>query len=245
MTGPVIDLTGKVALVSGAAGGLGAAVAEAFAAAGARVVLADTDHAGATRTADRIAARSAGTAEAVELDVRDATAWERVTTSIRERHGSWDVLVNNAGVYRKGPIAEMADDEIDLVLDVNLRGTVLGTRAAARSMADGGAIVNISSTAGLAGHRHALVYSATKFGVRGVTRSAALELGERGIRVNAVCPGPIETPMMRADQVDWSAVPLSRAAAPREVAALVTYLASDAAAYCTGGDHTVDGGLSA
>lgn len=241
MTGPVIDLTGKVALVTGAAGGLGAAVAAALAEAGAHVVLGDTDLAGATRTAADIGAH----AVAVELDVRDPGAWERVTAGLREKHGSWDVLVNNAGVYRKAPLAEMADDEIDLVLDVNLRGTVLGTRAAARSMADGGAIVNISSTAGLAGHRNALVYSATKFGVRGVTRSAALELGERGIRVNAVCPGPIETPMMRADQVDWSAVPLSRAAEPREVAALVTYLASDAAAYCTGGDHTVDGGLSA
>ncbi|MFD7076182.1 SDR family NAD(P)-dependent oxidoreductase [Nocardioides sp. NPDC059952] len=241
MTAPVIDLTGKVALVTGAAGGLGAAVAAAFADAGAHVVLADTDLAGATRTAEEIG----GSAEAAELDVRDPDAWQRATARLLEQHGHWDVLVNNAGVYRKAPLAEMADDEIALVLDVNLRGTVLGTRAAARSMADGGAIVNISSTAGLAGHRHALVYSATKFGVRGVTRSAALELGERGIRVNAVCPGPIETPMMRADQVDWSAVPLSRAAEPREVAALVTYLASDAAAYCTGGDHTVDGGLSA
>lgn len=241
MTGPVIDLTGKVALVTGAAGGLGAAVATALAEAGAHVVLGDTDLAGATRTAKEIGED----AEAVELDVRDPGAWERVTAGLGARHGRWDVLVNNAGVYRKAPLAEMADDEIELILDVNLRGTVLGTREAARSMADGGAIVNISSTAGLAGHRHALVYSATKFGVRGVTRSAALELGERGIRVNAVCPGPIETPMMRADQVDWSAVPLSRAAEPREVAALVTYLASDAAAYCTGGDHTVDGGLSA
>lgn len=241
MTGPVIDLTGKVALVTGAAGGLGAAVAAAFAKAGAHVVLGDTDLAGAVRTAVEIGED----ASTVELDVRDSGTWQRVVAQIHEQHGRWDVLVNNAGIYRKAPLAEMEDDEIDLVLDVNLRGTVLGTRAAARSMSDGGAIVNISSTAGLAGHRHALVYSATKFGVRGVTRSAALELGERGIRVNAVCPGPIETPMMRADQVDWSAVPLSRAAEPREVAALVTYLASDAAAYCTGGDHTVDGGLSA
>lgn len=241
MSGPVIDLTGKVALVTGAAGGLGAAVAAAFAEAGAHVVLGDTDLAGATRTAAEIGED----ASAVELDVRDSGAWQRVAAQLHAQHGRWDVLVNNAGVYRKAPLTEMEDDEIDLVLDVNLRGTVLGTRAAARSMADGGAIVNISSTAGLAGHRNAVVYSATKFGVRGVTRSAALELGERGIRVNAVCPGPIETPMMRADQVDWSAVPLSRAAEPREVAALVTYLASDAAAYCTGGDHTVDGGLSA
>jgi 3alpha(or 20beta)-hydroxysteroid dehydrogenase len=239
VTGP--DLTGKVALVTGAAGGLGAAVAAVLAEAGAHVVLGDSDLAGAARTAAQIG----GTTRAVELDVRDAAQWARVTADIQAQHGRWDVLVNNAGVYRKTPLAEMADDDIDLVLDVNLRGTVLGTRAAARSMADGGAIVNVSSTAGLSGHRHALVYSATKFGVRGVTRSAALELGERGIRVNAVCPGPIATPMMRADQVDWSAVPLSRAADPHEVAALITFLASDAAAYCTGGEHTVDGGLSA
>ncbi|MBM0127827.1 SDR family NAD(P)-dependent oxidoreductase [Pimelobacter simplex] len=239
MTGP--DLTGRVALVTGAAGGLGAAVAAGLAEAGAHVVLGDTDLAGATRTAAGIG----GSASAVELDVRDAGHWDRTTSEITQRHGRWDVLVNNAGVYRKAPLAEMTDDDLCLVLDVNLRGTVLGTRAAARSMADGGAIVNVSSTAGLSGHRHALVYSATKFGVRGVTRSAALELGERGIRVNTVCPGPIETPMMRADQVDWSAVPLSRAADPREVAALITFLASDAAAYCTGGEHAVDGGLSA
>ncbi len=219
-------MKGKVALVTGAGRGLGAAIAAELSARGAQVVAADM--AGGS----------------VCLDVRDSAQWRDVVDTIVAEHGRLDVLVNNAGVYRKAPIGEWSDDDLALVLDVNLLGTILGVREAARTMSDGGAIVNISSTAGLAGHRDALPYSATKFGVRGVTRSAALELADRGIRVNAVCPGPIETAMV-GGQVDWSHLPLARAADPAEVAALVAFLSSDAAAYCTGGDYTVDGGLSA
>ncbi len=219
-------LDGRVALVSGAGRGLGAAIATELSDRGATVVAADVEGGD------------------LELDVRDPAQWREVTDAIVAEHGRFDVLVNNAGVYRKAPIGEWSDDDLALVLDVNLLGTILGVREAARAMSDGGAIVNISSTAGLAGHKDALPYSATKFGVRGVTRSAALELADRGIRVNAVCPGPIETAMV-AGQADWSAVPLARAADPAEVAALVAFLSSDAAAYCTGGDYTADGGLSA
>lgn len=235
------DLTGKVALVTGAGRGLGAAIAAGLAARGALVVAADVDASAAAETARTIGEPAAS----YGLDVRDAAQWRTVVDAVVADHGSLDILVNNAGVYRKAPIEDWSDEDIALVLDINLLGTILGVREAARSMADGGAIVNISSTAGLSGHRNALPYSATKFAVRGVTRSAALELGDRGIRVNAVCPGAIATSMLDPGLTDWSHLPLARPAAPDEVAGLVAFLASSAAGYCTGGEYAVDGGLSA
>lgn len=234
-------LDGKVALVTGAGRGLGAAIAAGLAARGARVVVVDLDETAAKGTAEQIGRA----ATYRRLDVRDAADWRATVTATLEEAGSLDVLVNNAGVYRKAPIEDWSDEDIALVLDVNLLGTILGVREASRSMADGGAIVNISSTAGLSGHRHALPYSATKFAVRGVTRSAALELADRGIRVNAVCPGAIATSMLDPSLTDWSHLPLGRPADPSEVADLVAFLASSAAAYCTGGEYTVDGGISA
>lgn len=229
-------LDGRVALVTGAAGGLGAAVVTSLASRGARVVGADLDP-------TAVAAAEAVTA--AHLDVRDGAQWRAVVDGLLDREGRFDLLVNCAGVYRKGPLADWSDEAIGLLLDVNLLGTIYGVREAARAMSDGGAVVNVASTAGLSGHPDALVYSATKFGVRGVTRSAALELAGRRIRVNAVCPGPIDTPMIAAGDLDWSHVPLARAAGPAEVATLIAFLASDAAGFCTGGDYTADGGLSA
>lgn len=237
----VVSLHGKVALITGAARGQGAAEAQLFAELGATVVVTDADES----AAKEVAADIGRDATSHHLDVRDVDEWERVVYAVTSDHGRLDVLVNNAGVYRKGPLTTWTLDEIRLVLDVNLLGTILGVRTVGPAMTRGGSIVNIASTAGLSGHALAAPYSASKFGVRGVTRSAALELGPRGIRVNAVCPGGVDTPMIDADAADWSEVPIPRPGTSAEVAQLVAFLASDASTYCTGAEFVIDGGLTA
>lgn len=237
----VVSLQGRVALITGAARGQGAAEAQLFADLGATVVVTDADES----AAKEVAADIGRDATSHHLDVRDVDEWERVVYAVTSVHGRLDVLVNNAGVYRKGPLTTWTLDEIRLVLDVNLLGTILGVRTVASAMTTGGSIVNIASTTGLRGHALAAPYSASKFGVRGVTRSAALELGPRGIRVNAVCPGGVDTPMIDADAADWSEVPIQRPGTSAEVAQLVAFLASDASTYCTGAEFVIDGGLTA
>jgi 3alpha(or 20beta)-hydroxysteroid dehydrogenase len=178
------SLDGRVVLVTGAGRGLGAATAQACRAAGARVVLTDVD-------AETVAATAAplGGALALQHDVADAGSWARVEDEVRDAFGRLDGLVNNAGVYRPLRCADGDVDGFRRSLDVNLTGTFLGIQAFTRLAPSGGSIVNLASVRGFVSGDGMAAYSAAKFGVRGLTRSAAIELGPRGIRVNSICPG--------------------------------------------------------
>ena len=236
-------LNGKVVLVTGAARGIGAAVARAQVAEGARVVIGDVlDDEGAAL------AESLGPAATyVHLDVTSRADWESAVKAAVTAYGRLDVLVNNAGVSIPGRIDEYSYDVWDKVVAINLTGVFYGIRAAVPALKDagGGSIVNVSSLAGLRALPAAVAYVATKFGVRGLTKAAAVDLGEYGIRVNSVHPGFISTPMTATAQPDMSGAALGRIGEPEEVAKLIVFLSSDESSFSTGSEFVVDGGADA
>jgi NAD(P)-dependent dehydrogenase (short-subunit alcohol dehydrogenase family) len=246
------SLDGKVALVTGAGSGIGRASALAFARAGARVVVSDVDEAGGKETADLVG--DAGSeAVFVRADVTQGSDVEALVAAAVDAFGALDCAHNNAGI--SGPVAFTADldpDTAHRILEVNLFGVFLCLHHEIRHMlgAGGGAIVNTASGAGLGGVPAFPAYSASKHGVVGLTKSAAVEYARQGIRVNAVCPGPIETPMLEGilegnealERLFVQSVPMGRKGTPEEVAELVVWLCSPAASYMNGAAVPVDGG---
>jgi 3alpha(or 20beta)-hydroxysteroid dehydrogenase len=242
-------LTGKVALVTGAARGQGEAIARLFVAEGARVLVTDVlDEQGRA-----VAADLAPAAAWAPLDVTDPEAWQRAVRECVDRFGRLDILVNNAGIgIPPVPIENETLEGHRRTLDVNLTGVWLGMRAVIPQMTaqHSGSIVNTSSIDGLAGTAGMASYAASKFAVTGLTRTTALEMGRHGIRVNSVHPGVIETPMLDDAPPDIRAKldrmmarqPSARMGTSREVALAVLFLASDEASYCTGASLPVDGG---
>jgi 3-oxoacyl-[acyl-carrier protein] reductase len=244
----MIDLSGRVALVTGASRGIGRAVAMRLAAQGAQVVAAARgDH--AAGVAAEIAA-AGGRAEALALDVAEAGAADRSISAIVERQGRLDILVNNAGIARDQLMLRMKRDDWDAVLATNLTGAFALTQAALKPMIKqrGGRIICISSVVGQAGNAGQANYAASKAGLIGFVKAVALEVASRGITANVVAPGLIDTDMTRnitgAARDEWATrIPLRRAGTPDDVAAAVCFLASEEASYITGQVLAVNGGM--
>jgi len=245
------DLSGQVALVTGAARGLGRAIAENLARCGAKVACVDVNAELLDQTVAAITA-SGGTAMALTCDVTDSQRVSAVVDEVVKAWGGLDILVNNAGITKDTLILRMKDDQWDAVININLRGTFLFTRSAARALmkSQRGRIINIASVAGIMGNPGQSNYSASKAGVIGLTRTVAKELAGRNITVNAVAPGFIATDMtaVLSDEVKAEIkkhVPLGRIGDPQDIADAVLFLASPAAGFITGHVLTVDGGLTA
>ena len=233
-------MNGRVGIVTGAARGMGAAIAEAIVAEGGRVVIGDV----LDEEAEATAARLGDAAVAVRLDVRSADDWAAAVALAGERFGHLDALVNNAGINGRRRIQKLPLEDWQRFLDINLTGPFLGMQACADPMiaAGGGAIVNVSSIQGLAGSPYNHGYVASKFGLRGLTKSVALELAPQGVRVNSIHPGFVRTPMVAEMPDDVVPIPLGRPGQPVDVANLVLFLLSDEASYATGGEYVLDGG---
>jgi 3alpha(or 20beta)-hydroxysteroid dehydrogenase len=249
-------LDGKVALISGGARGQGEAEVRRFVAEGAKVVFGDVlDDLG------KAVAQDLGEdAHYLHLDVRREDDWREAVAEAEQRYGKLNVLLNNAGVLDLGTLThEVTLEQYMRVVEINQIGPFLGMRTAIPALlrAGGGAIVNTSSTNGMAGYGGTMAYSASKFAVRGMTKNVALEYGKAGIRCNSIHPGGIDTAMTRpgeqdlggmseADQaVAWDFVPVGRVGQPEEVASLAVFLASDESSYCNGAEFLIDGGMLA
>ncbi|MCY4376786.1 MAG: SDR family oxidoreductase [Spirochaetaceae bacterium] len=244
-------LAGKRAVITGAGRGLGLAVAELFVSEDAAVVLADLDEGAVTAAANRLAA-SGGTAIGGRADVAAASDVQALMTAAVERLGGLDVLVNNAGTVSAGTVTDVDEAHWNRVMAVNLTGSFLCSRYAIPHMerAGGGSIVCVSSSAGVVGKRDQVAYNVSKHGLVGLVRCMALDHADAGIRVNAVCPGAMDTPALRELNAGQRAElaarnPLGRVAEPAEVAQTVLHLASDESSFTTGALSLVDGGLTA
>jgi NAD(P)-dependent dehydrogenase (short-subunit alcohol dehydrogenase family) len=240
-------LAGKIALITGGARGQGAAEARLFSSEGAHVIIVDIlENEGRALAAEIVARGYRATFH--RLDVADAGDWERLTTSLDVLKPGLDILINNAGINIRQQLTSMSTEDWERLIAVNLTGPMLGIKACVPLMRrrGGGAIVNVGSLAGLMGHP-TTGYSAAKWGLRGLTKSAALELAQWNIRVNAMHPGLVDTPIIDRSSPFYAALremtPLRRAGTPEELARVALFLASDDSSFMTGVDIPVDGGL--
>lgn len=241
-----IDLSGKNALVTGSTRGIGREIADMLAKCGARVAVVGRDLEKAKEAATAVGNGATGFA----CDVSDTTAVAKLVADVEAAFGSIDILVNNAGITRDNLVMRLKDDDWDAVIDANLRGAFAAIRAVSRGMMKkrGGRIINIASIVGIIGNKGQANYAASKAGLIALTKSVAKELGSRNILVNAVAPGFIETEMTAAMTPEardalGKQIALERLGAPRDVAAMVAFLASDLSSYITGQVLVVDGGM--
>jgi NAD(P)-dependent dehydrogenase (short-subunit alcohol dehydrogenase family) len=256
----MFDLSGKTALVTGAASGIGASIAETFAGAGATVFVSDVDESGARAMADRIARRfpQGGHTEPLTLDVRDEAACRRAADGIEESASRLDILVNNAGVGHVGTLLQTEGADLDRLYAVNVRGVFNVTKAFLPGMVArrSGVVINMASIGGLVGIRDRVAYCVSKSAVVALTRCLALDHALDGVRVNCICPGRVETPFVAARLREYPdpdrayremslSQPLGRMGRPDEIAAAALYLASDEASFVTGAAFAIDGGWSA
>lgn len=236
-------LNDKVAIITGAAKGQGAAAARCFVREGARVVIADIDPAGQSL------AEELGPAAAFKtLDVSSGHDWVSCVTFTQSLFGGVDILVNNAGIFWPATLEQTSVELADMHYRVNQLGPLLGMQAVLRPMRDkgGGSIVNIASIGALRGWQNELAYCSSKWALRGLSRCAAVELGREGIRVNTVLPGPIDTSMLGPDGAQYADhVLLGRIGRPNEIAEVVAFVASDRASFMAGAELVVDGGMVA
>jgi 3alpha(or 20beta)-hydroxysteroid dehydrogenase len=236
----------KVGLVTGGARGMGASHARALVREGAKVLVTDFDEAGAAQVAEEVGER----ALSARLDVTCANEWKRAVATAIDAFGRLDILINNAGRFSAGALGEYGREEWDETLAVNLTGPFLGISTALPALrrSSGASVINVSSPAGLQGRPRMHAYSASKFGLRGLTKSAALELAPWKIRVNSIHPGSIRTAMLPdfASEDEFAAsIPLARIGEPEEISMLVVFLASDESSYITGAEFVADGGRGA
>jgi 3-oxoacyl-[acyl-carrier protein] reductase len=245
-----INLKDKVALVTGGSRGIGRSIAATLAGAGALVVINYKSNTAAAEEVVSAITAAEGRAAAIQADVSASAEVERLFKELLDRYGKIDILVNNAGITRDTLLQRMKEEDFDAVLQTNLRGVYLCTKAALRPMtkARSGRIINITSVVGLMGNAGQANYAAAKAGIIGFTKSAAREIASRNITVNAVAPGYIETELTdvlseTVRQAILENIPLGRLGQPQDVANLVCFLASDAAGYITGQTLTVDGGM--
>lgn len=242
-------LSGKVAIVTGGAQGQGAAIVRGFVAEGAKVVIADI----AADDGELLAKEVGDDAVFVRHDVTSESDWESTVATAQERFGHVDVLINNAGILHFSELTATTLEDYERVIRINQFGTFLGMRSvvAAMEAAGGGSIVNTSSIEGLGGMPFLVAYTSSKFAIRGMTKAAAMELGPKGIRVNSVHPGMIDTGMTRVHggdaAMEWGGqrVALKRVGLPEDVVGMYVFLASDESGFCTGAEYVVDGGATA
>jgi 3alpha(or 20beta)-hydroxysteroid dehydrogenase len=245
-------LEGKVALITGAAGGIGAAAARRMAQEGAQLLLTDADEQGAQRVAAEL---GRDRADALGHDVTSEQRWQEVVAHALDAHGRIDVLLNNAGVFLAAPLTDTSVEDFRRVIDINVTGVFLGMRSVTPAMIEqsAGSVINLSSVAGLMGSPFLMAYAASKWAVRGMSKVAAKELAQFDVRVNSLHPGQIDTDMNTRQRertpelIDKliRGIPLRRIGTPEEVAEAIVYLASDESVYVTGSELVIDGGVTA